>query len=42
MRVARCIIGAPSEGYGVSNNKIYAFATPQWSESKKFQVYLRY
>jgi uncharacterized protein (DUF2141 family) len=26
--------GAPSEGYGVSNNHTYAFGAPKWEESK--------
>lgn len=26
--------GAPSEGYGVSNNHTYAFSAPEWEESK--------
>jgi uncharacterized protein (DUF2141 family) len=26
--------GAPTEGYGVSNNHTYAFAAPEWEESK--------
>jgi uncharacterized protein (DUF2141 family) len=26
--------GAPTEGYGVSNNHTYAFSAPEWEESK--------
>jgi uncharacterized protein (DUF2141 family) len=26
--------GAPTEGYGVSNNKTYAMSAPKWDESK--------
>jgi uncharacterized protein (DUF2141 family) len=26
--------GAPTEGYGVSNNHTYAFGAPKWEESK--------
>jgi uncharacterized protein (DUF2141 family) len=29
--------GAPTEGYGVSNNHTYAFSAPEWDESK-FEV----
>jgi uncharacterized protein (DUF2141 family) len=29
--------GAPTEGYGVSNNHTYAFSAPEWEESK-FEV----
>jgi uncharacterized protein (DUF2141 family) len=30
----RNILGAPKEGYGVSNNKTYALSPPKWEESK--------
>ena len=28
------LFGAPSEGYGVSNNHTYALSAPKWSESR--------
>ena len=28
------LFGAPTEGYGVSNNKTYALSDPKWDESK--------
>ena len=30
-------LGMPTEGYGVSNNKTYAMASPRWDESR-FEV----
>jgi uncharacterized protein (DUF2141 family) len=28
------LLGVPTEGYGVSNNKTYAMSAPRWDESR--------
>lgn len=33
-KVDKNLFGAPTEGYGVSNNKTYALRAPKWQESK--------
>jgi uncharacterized protein (DUF2141 family) len=33
-RLDRNFVGIPSEGYGVSNNRTYAMASPKWDESR--------
>jgi uncharacterized protein (DUF2141 family) len=33
-RLDRNILGMPVEGYGVSNNRTYAFSAPRWEESR--------
>jgi uncharacterized protein (DUF2141 family) len=33
-RLDRNVVGIPSEGYGVSNNRTYAMASPKWDESR--------
>ncbi len=33
-RVDRNFVGIPSEGYGISNNRTYATASPKWDESR--------
>jgi uncharacterized protein (DUF2141 family) len=30
----RNLLGVPSEGYGVSNNRTYSLSSPKWDESK--------
>jgi uncharacterized protein (DUF2141 family) len=34
VRLDRNFLGIPSEGYGVSNNRTYAMASPKWDESR--------
>jgi uncharacterized protein (DUF2141 family) len=34
VRLDRNFVGIPSEGYGVSNNRTYAMASPKWDESR--------
>ncbi len=36
-KLNRDFLGAPSEGYGVSNNRTYALSAPKWRESQ-FQL----
>ena len=33
-RLDRNVLGIPTEGYGVSNNRTYALSSPRWEESK--------
>ena len=33
-RLDKNFLGIPSEGYGVSNNRTYAMASPKWDESR--------
>lgn len=33
-RLEKNLVGIPSEGYGVSNNRTYAMASPKWDESR--------
>ncbi|MFN7711527.1 MAG: DUF2141 domain-containing protein [Curvibacter sp.] len=33
-RLDKNLIGLPTEGYGVSNNRTYAMSSPTWDESK--------
>jgi len=33
-KVDKNFLGMPTEGYGVSNNRTYAFKPPRWHESK--------
>jgi uncharacterized protein (DUF2141 family) len=33
-RLDKNFVGIPSEGYGVSNNRTYAMASPKWDESR--------
>lgn len=33
-RLDKNLIGVPTEGYGVSNNRTYAMSSPTWDESK--------
>jgi uncharacterized protein (DUF2141 family) len=33
-RLDRNLLGVPSEGYGVSNNRTYSLSSPKWDESK--------
>jgi uncharacterized protein (DUF2141 family) len=33
-RLDRSLLGVPSEGYGVTNNRTYALSSPRWDESK--------
>ncbi len=33
-KVNKSLFGAPTEGYGVSNNHTYAMKAPKWEESK--------
>jgi uncharacterized protein (DUF2141 family) len=33
-RLDRNLLGVPSEGYGVSNNRTYALSAPRWDEAK--------
>ena len=40
VRLDRNFVGIPSEGYGVSNNRTYAMASPKWDESR-FTLALR-
>jgi uncharacterized protein (DUF2141 family) len=39
-RLDKNFVGIPSEGYGVSNNRTYAMASPKWDESR-FTLALR-
>jgi uncharacterized protein (DUF2141 family) len=32
-RLDKSLLGVPSEGYGVSNNRTYALSGPNWQES---------
>lgn len=36
-RMDLSFVGAPKEGYGVSNNRTYAMRAPRWQESR-FEV----
>jgi uncharacterized protein (DUF2141 family) len=33
-RLDKNLLGVPTEGYGVSNNRTYALSSPKWDESK--------
>ena len=33
-RLDKNLVGVPTEGYGVSNNRTYAMSSPKWDESK--------
>lgn len=33
-RLDKNFVGIPSEGYGVSNNRTYAMASPKWDEAR--------
>jgi uncharacterized protein (DUF2141 family) len=33
-RLDKNVLGIPTEGYGVSNNRTYALSSPNWDESK--------